>query len=49
MNKIGVIGGSGVYNIEGFQVVAEHEVETPFGKPSGKVLELEVAGHQFYF
>ena len=49
MSKIGVIGGSGVYNIEGFQVVAEHEVETPFGKPSGKVLELEVAGHQFYF
>ncbi len=34
MNKLGVIGGSGLYEIEGLTDVREVEVETPFGKPS---------------
>lgn len=32
--KIGVIGGSGVYDLEGLQDVSTRVVETPFGKPS---------------
>mgnify|MGYP000871462724 FL=1 len=32
--KIGVIGGSGIYNVEGVKVVEEIKVETPFGDPS---------------
>ncbi len=31
---VGVIGGSGLYEIEGFEGDREFEVETPFGKPS---------------
>jgi len=31
MNKLGVIGGSGLYEIEGLTDVREVEVETPFG------------------
>ena len=34
MNKLGVIGGSGLYEIEGLTDVREVEVETPFGEPS---------------
>mgnify|MGYP002713131255 CR=1 FL=1 len=34
MNKLGVIGGSGLYEIEGLTDVREVEVETPFGRPS---------------
>ncbi len=49
MSKIGIIGGSGIYNIDTVKVIKEHEVTTPFGKPSDKVLELEVGGHSFYF
>jgi len=32
---IGIIGGSGLYDIEGIENKQEITVETPFGKPSG--------------
>src|SRR3990172_3413937 len=32
--KIGVIGGSGLYQIEGMKDVKEVKVRTPFGEPS---------------
>jgi len=32
--KIGVIGGSGLYDMEGLKRVQEVEIDTPFGKPS---------------
>ena len=34
MGKTGIIGGSGLYQIEGLQGVTEVSVDTPFGKPS---------------
>ncbi len=49
MAKIGIIGGSGIYKLDGVNLNAEHEVETPFGKPSDKVLELSVGEDVFYF
>ncbi len=36
---LGVIGGSGIYEMKGVQEVAEHDLETPFGQPSDKVVE----------
>lgn len=36
MSKIGIIGGSGLYQIEGLKNVKELEVKTPFGAPSDK-------------
>ena len=36
MSKIGIIGGSGLYNIEGIKNIKEITVETPFGDPSDK-------------
>ncbi len=35
--KIGVIGGSGIYNIEGIKLVENVNVNTPFGKPSDNI------------
>ncbi|QEY33384.1 S-methyl-5'-thioadenosine phosphorylase [Synechococcus sp. RSCCF101] len=32
--RLGVIGGSGLYAIEGLEEVSEHTVRTPFGEPS---------------
>ena len=32
--EIGIIGGSGLYEIEGFEARGEVAIETPFGKPS---------------
>jgi len=32
--RIGIIGGSGLYKMEGLTSIEEVEIETPFGKPS---------------
>ena len=38
MSKIGLIGGSGLYDIEGFVLKQKKSVTTPFGKPSDQYL-----------
>ncbi|MBI5663480.1 MAG: S-methyl-5'-thioadenosine phosphorylase [Nitrospirae bacterium] len=38
MSKIGVIGGSGLYRIEGFVLKKHQAVTTPYGKPSDRYL-----------
>lgn len=47
--KIGIIGGSGVYSMDGVEILNEHDVETPFGLPSDKILEAQYEGVRFYF
>lgn len=47
MPKIGIIGGSGIYDPELFQNVREEEIETEFGEPSsnpriGEIKDVEV-------
>jgi 5'-methylthioadenosine phosphorylase len=42
--KIGVIGGSGLYDIEGMTDVKEVEINTPFGKPSDKIVVGKLGG-----
>ncbi|MFA5093402.1 MAG: S-methyl-5'-thioadenosine phosphorylase [Candidatus Omnitrophota bacterium] len=36
MSRIGVIGGSGLYKIEGIEIIKQVAVKTPFGAPSDK-------------
>ena len=38
MGKIGIIGGSGLYQMEGMQAVKEVAVTTPYGRPSDKFI-----------
>ena len=38
ISTIGVIGGSGLYQIEGIQDIKEVEIKTPFGDPSDKFI-----------
>jgi 5'-methylthioadenosine phosphorylase len=50
--RIGIIGGSGLYEMEGLTDIREQEVDTPFGAPSGAYLigRLEgVAGVELVF
>jgi 5'-methylthioadenosine phosphorylase len=47
--QFGFIGGSGVYKMEGVEIISEHVIETPFGKPSSAILEARFEGHQCYF
>jgi 5'-methylthioadenosine phosphorylase len=46
---IGIIGGSGLYQLEGFAEVAEHKVETPFGTPSDSIVGGTMFGRRVYF
>lgn len=47
--KIGVIGGSGLYAMEGLQQVAEVQVETPFGHPSDAYITGTLHGREMVF
>ncbi|UDQ98028.1 S-methyl-5'-thioadenosine phosphorylase [Lentisphaerota bacterium WC36G] len=47
--KIAIIGGSGLYNIEGFKIKNEVAIETPFGKPSDKLIVGEINGTELVF
>lgn len=46
---LGIIGGSGLYQMEGAETVAEHVLDTPFGKPSDAIVEARVSGRTAYF
>src|SRR5947208_3179615 len=46
---IGIIGGSGLYQIEGFSNLAEHQIETPFGAPSDSIVGGTMFGRSVYF
>ncbi|NRA44067.1 MAG: S-methyl-5'-thioadenosine phosphorylase [Oligoflexales bacterium] len=46
---LGVIGGSGLYKMDQAKIVKEHEICTPFGKPSDLVVETEIGGKKVFF
>ena len=47
--KIGVIGGSGLYEMDGLTRLEEKWIETPFGKPSDAVIIGELEGEKVAF
>ncbi|MBL7151523.1 MAG: S-methyl-5'-thioadenosine phosphorylase [Candidatus Omnitrophica bacterium] len=49
MAKIGIIGGSGLYKIEGIREIKEISVDTPFGKPSDKFVTGTLEGKEVVF
>src|SRR5581483_4830013 len=48
-NRIGIIGGSGLYHIEGFTRQKWVTVKTPFGSPSDSFLTGELSGREVVF
>lgn len=46
---IGIIGGSGLYQMDGLADITEHSIETPFGSPSDAIFGGKLAGRQVYF
>lgn len=46
---IGIIGGSGLYQIDGLTSPTEHDIDTPFGKPSDIIIGGELAGRRVFF
>ncbi|MCB1054093.1 MAG: S-methyl-5'-thioadenosine phosphorylase, partial [Acidobacteria bacterium] len=47
--RIGVIGGSGLYQMEGMEVLDEIHVKTPFGDPSDALILGRVGGKEVAF
>jgi 5'-methylthioadenosine phosphorylase len=47
--KLGIIGGSGLYELEGLENVREVSLETPFGAPSDAYIHGRLSGTDIYF
>lgn len=47
--QLGVIGGSGVYEMEGVEVTGEHKISTPFGDPSDLLVESRIGKRKVFF
>jgi 5'-methylthioadenosine phosphorylase len=46
---IGIIGGSGLYQMEELREAIEHQIDTPFGSPSDALIGGKISGRQVYF
>ncbi len=46
---VGVIGGSGVYALDAIEDAEKHEIETPWGRPSGPVVRGRMNGVEVAF
>ena len=49
MGKIGIIGGSGVYGVEGVKNKKMERISTPFGEPSDEFMLGELEGREVVF
>jgi 5'-methylthioadenosine phosphorylase len=46
---IGIIGGSGLYQVEELRDATEYKIDTPFGPPSDALIGGTLSGRQVYF
>ncbi len=49
MSRIGIIGGSGLYKIEGIKIKKTLSLNTPFGRPSDRIVIGELEGKEVVF
>jgi 5'-methylthioadenosine phosphorylase len=47
--RIGIIGGSGLYSIDGIEVIDRLQIDTPFGAPSDDLLLARINGQEVLF
>jgi 5'-methylthioadenosine phosphorylase len=46
---VGIIGGSGLYEMDDLRHVTEHQIDTPFGLPSDTLIGGKLSERQIYF
>ena len=49
IRKLGIIGGSGLYKMEGFEKTKWKKINTPWGEPSDEVLIAKLGREEIYF
>lgn len=47
--RTGIIGGSGLYDIQGIEVIDSLDIDTPYGKPSDELLLAKINNHEVIF
>ena len=47
--KLGIIGGSGLYKMEGFEKTKWKKINTPWGKPSDEILQASIGKEEICF
>ena len=47
--KLGIIGGSGLYKMEGFDKIKWKKIKTPWGKPSDEILNAKLGKEEICF
>ena len=47
--KLGIIGGSGLYKMEGFEKVKWKKIDTPWGRPSDEILIAQFGEEEIFF
>lgn len=48
-DRTGIIGGSGLYEIDGIDIIDRISLDTPFGKPSDDLLLAKIGDHEAVF
>ena len=48
-NKLAIIGGSGLYDVEEFKNRELLQIKTPWGNPSDEILKTDFKGKEIYF
>lgn len=46
---LAVMGGTGVYQLDGLEVACSHEINTPFGTPSSPIIEGKIGDRTVFF
>ncbi len=46
---LAIIGGTGLYQIDKLEIITEHQVNTPFGLPSDKIIEGKLNNKTLFF
>lgn len=49
MTKIAIIGGTGLTSIQGLEITNREIIQTPFGEPSGPLVQGIFSGNKVYF
>ena len=47
--KLGIIGGSGLYKMDGFEKSKWKKIKTPWGNPSDEILVANLGKEEIYF
>ena len=47
--KLGIIGGSGLYNLNKYTEAKSIDIDTPWGKPSDQIVQIEHEHKEIFF